>query len=31
MDKEFTIGKVSFSEEMPKESRQWLERLQGVF
>lgn len=27
MDKEFTIGKVSFSEEMPKESRQWLERL----
>jgi hypothetical protein len=27
MDKEFTIGKVSFSEEMPEESKLWLERL----
>jgi len=27
VDKEFTIGKVSFSEEMPKESRQWLDHL----
>ncbi|PEQ84671.1 hypothetical protein CN481_22145 [Bacillus sp. AFS006103] len=29
MDKEFTIGKVLFSEEMPKESRQWLDHLVG--
>lgn len=27
MVKEFTIGKVSFSEDMPKESRQWLDQL----
>ncbi|QQZ09417.1 hypothetical protein [Heyndrickxia vini] len=27
MEKEFSIGKVSFSEEMPEESRLWLDRL----
>ncbi|SEP61612.1 hypothetical protein SAMN05216232_0361 [Virgibacillus subterraneus] len=27
MEKEFSIGKVSFSEEMPEESKLWLERL----
>lgn len=27
MEKEFSIGKVSFSEEMPEESKLWLNRL----
>ncbi|WP_176167196.1 hypothetical protein [Mesobacillus jeotgali] len=27
MEKKFSIGKVSFSQEMPEESKLWLERL----
>lgn len=27
MENKFSIGKVSFSQEMPEESKLWLERL----